>query len=437
MHGRAVLDRRECRARPERSADVAPNPGQADREKGVDYVGSKTNRPAPHLAYASSQTAMRPIRTAYVTTQDPSDIRSWSGLDYYIAKTLSSQAFELDPLGPLETKYESLFKIKEAAFRVGLRCRHPRDREPTIAKHYARQIMTKLRSDHKLAFAVGTLAIPYLECTQPIAFWSDATWATMVDFYPVYSNLSAQSLENGHALEQAALAKSSLAIYSSEWAARSAIADYGLDPECVAVVPFGANMDGQLSDREAADVVARRDKRSCRLLFIGAEWERKGGPLAIELARELNEAGLATQIDVVGPWPARTNPPPFVRPFGFVDKSSPDGQALLRRLLLEAHFLVLPSRAEAYGVVLCEAAAHAVPVLATNVGGIPTIVREGVNGKLFDRDAGAECYAEFVRGVFGTAAYRSLALSSLGEYRSRLNWNVAGARVRELVEGVV
>ena len=382
-------------------------------------------------------TPARPVHTAYVTTDDPADVRSWSGTYLYVGKALSAHGLELDPLGPLEMKHELLFKAKEACFRYGLRRRHPRDREPAIAKSYATQLEPRIRAEHELVFAVGTLAIPYLECEQPIAFWSDATWAVMVDFYPVYSNLSAQSLRHGHALEKAALERSALAIYSSDWAARSAIDDYGLEPDRVAVVPFGANMDGQLSDREADDVVAGRSDDVCRLLFIGAEFERKGGPLALDVARQLNEAGLATTIDVVGPWPAGTEVPPYAQPRGFVDKSTSEGRALLRSLLLDAHFLLLPSRAECSAIVLSEAAAHAVPALASRVGGSPTIVRDGVNGGLFGRDAGAEEYADFIQGVFGSPAYRSLALSSLEESRQRLNWDVAGARVRELVEAIL
>jgi glycosyltransferase involved in cell wall biosynthesis len=386
---------------------------------------------------ASAGSSVRPVNTAYVTTDDPADVRSWSGTYLYIAKALSAHGLELDPLGPLRMKHEFLFKAKEACYRFALRRRHPRDREPAIARSYADQVAPRIRPKHDLVFAVGTLAIPYLECEQPIAFWSDATWAVMVDFYPVYSNLSTTSLRHGHALEKAALERSALAIYSSDWAARSAVEDYGLEPDRVAVVPFGANMDSQLTDSEADDVVARRSDDVCRLLFIGAEFERKGGRLALDVARRLNDAGLVTQIDVVGPWPAGTEVPSFARPFGFVDKSSPEGRELLRSLLLEAHFLLLPSRAECSAIVLCEAAAHAVPALASRVGGSPTIVRDGANGMLFDRDAGPDEYAAFVQGVFGSPAYRALALSSLDESRRRLNWDVAGTRVRELVEGVL
>ena len=400
-----------------------------------------SREPGPNVEVAESignvLTGVRPIRTAYVTTGDPADVRSWSGLHLYISRALAAQGFTIDPLGPLKMKNERLLKAKEAWCRYGLRRRHPRDREPAVARAYAEQLAPRIRPEHELVFAVGTLAIPFVDCEQPIVFWTDATWAVMVDFYPVYSNLSAQSLRNGHALERSALERSALAIYSSDWAARSAIDDYQLDPERVAVVPFGANMDGHLADSEAHDVVAARGDQVCRLLFIAAEFERKGGRVALEVAKRLNAAGIPTHLDVVGPWPAGTDVPPFARSLGFVDKSTPSGRELLRGLLLQAHFLLLPSRAECSAVVLSEAAAHAVPALASSVGGSPTIVRDGVNGRLFDRDADPEQYAEFIQGVFGTTAYLSLALTSFEEYERRLNWSEAGTRVRELVEGVL
>jgi len=45
-------------------------------------------------------------------------------------------------------------------------------------------------------------------------------------------------------------------------------------------------------------------------------------------------------------------------------------------------YFVAPSRTEAQGVAMCEAIACGLPVIATNVGGIPEFVKNGINGML-------------------------------------------------------
>jgi glycosyltransferase involved in cell wall biosynthesis len=377
------------------------------------------------------------VKVAYVTTSGAPDVTLWSGLGYFIARSLQAPALSLEHIGPLREKYRVFFMGKQAFYRYLFRQRHLRDREPTILRGYAKQVSKNLRCDHEIIFSPGTIPIAYLECEQPIAFWTDATFAAIVGFYPSFSNLSAESIRHGHAMEQSALHRARLAIYSSDWAAESAVTDYGVRRDQVAVVPFGANFEVDITTAQARAAIEGRLGRKCRLLFIGAEWERKGGEVAVCVASALNEAGLETELDIVGCDP-RGDLPRFVNRLGFISKAEPDGKKKLRELLMQSHFLVLPARAECFGVVLCEANAHALPVLATRVGGIPTIVRDDVNGRLFSTDATPDEYSSYVIDVMARSwRYRELALSSFEEYRQRLNWAVAGATVRRLLEGIV
>ena len=80
---------------------------------------------------------------------------------------------------------------------------------------------------------------------------------------------------------------------------------------------------------------------------------------------------------------------------------------------------------------------NGVPNLATRVGGIPTIVRDGKNGVLFppdDAPSMADVVLDLMRDY---GRYRELAFSSFAEYQSRLNWDVIGRQVKALLEGLV
>ena len=49
-------------------------------------------------------------------------------------------------------------------------------------------------------------------------------------------------------------------------------------------------------------------------------------------------------------------------------------------------FFIAPSRVEAQGVAMCEAMACGLPIIATNIGGIPEFVRDGIDGYLVNKD---------------------------------------------------
>lgn len=59
-----------------------------------------------------------------------------------------------------------------------------------------------------------------------------------------------------------------------------------------------------------------------------------------------------------------------------------DNRKVLQKMA-SAYALVLPSLSEAYGLVNVEAMSVGTPVVASNVGGIPDIVRDGIDGLLF------------------------------------------------------
>ena len=374
------------------------------------------------------------MKLAYVTTYDASDISNWSGLGLHIAQSLENAGHDLDYVGPLRTANRGFHLGWKAALRPFGK-RHLTERQPDVLKSYARQINRRLaRSKPDAVFSPGTIPVSLLDCDIPIVTWTDASFAGLSSTYPEFQNITRESRTKGDAMEQEALSRCRLAIYSSQWAAQSAIDHYDVDPSRVQVVPFGANLESETPVAEIESSIDARPEDRCRLLFLGVEWERKGGDIAVEIAHRLNRCGLPTELHIVGCEP-EDELPDFVKVHGFISKSTPEGRATIDGLLSRSHFLLQPSRAECYGLAFAEASAHGVPSLAADVGGIATVVRNGINGRIFDAGTSPNDYASTIGRLMSEPwRYRALARSSHREFRERLNWNAAGATVTRLLE---
>lgn len=372
---------------------------------------------------------------AFVTTHDPSDRAAWSGIPASMARGFAGNGADLRYVGPLREPRKALYMAKQGGYLTLLRQRHVREREPAVLDGWAQQVERALPDTQAdVVFSPSSLPIAHVRHS-PLAFWTDATFGAMLDWYPHFSRLSRGTVRAGHDQERRALESVSLAIYSSRWAAESALALYGADPAKVRVIPFGANLDRPKSGPEVANLVLARPDEPCRLLWIGADWTRKRGGFALEVARELNERGLRTEITFVGERPSRrVHLPGYAQHCGWLDKSTDPGRSAFDALLSEAHFFLLPSIAETYGIAYCEASAYGVPSLASDVGGVRDAVEDGVNGMLLPLEASPADHARMVLDMMHPReTYRELAMSSRRRFEERLNWPTATKRALELI----
>ena len=103
-------------------------------------------------------------------------------------------------------------------------------------------------------------------------------------------------------------------------------------------------------------------------------------------------------------------------------------------LMRDADILLLPTVAECYGMVFCEAAAFGIPSVATDTGGINSIVINEETGLLI-KDA-------FDHEQFGDALYKILSsenvynyysTSARKRYSANLNWNIWAEKIIELM----
>lgn len=376
------------------------------------------------------------MKIAYTTTFDATNVRNWSGTPYHMSQAFSQSGASMHYIGNLHQQTQPFFKIKQIFKKYIAGQRESPRFNVHAAKHYSQQtahLLKQIQADIVLSPLINPIA--YLDCSQPIVLWTDALYAALIGFYAPFSMHSASSIAQGNAITQAALSRTRLAIFSSEWAANSAIELYGMDKEKVYVVPFGANLTDAPSITEINQIVQKRKMQPIKLLFLAKSWERKGGDIVVAVAKALHEAGHAVELTIIGYKPAQqTSFPSYIKCLGYISKHTPEGRMRLHELLQETHFLFVPSRAEAYGIVFCEANAFAIPCLSTYIGGIGTIIKNNINGYTFPLDAPIATYCDYITRIISNhSEYRTLALSAYHEYRTRLNWQTAVNEVKRLI----
>lgn len=283
----------------------------------------------------------------------------------------------------------------------------------------------------------GTSCAPLYNHTIPLVIWHDSTWHTFLGAYlnEIRFGQFRTELNELYRWDKGALERAALVVFSSHYIAEACIRDYGIPGSKVRVIPFGANIANPpfLSlPRQIID--QRKASRIIELTFFGLEWKRKGLMDAFLLTTSLNNMGIAAKLNVIGGHP--TTPEflnsPFVRIHGVLRKSDKNEQALLDAILRRTHFLVHPAISEPFGIALCEANAYGIPILGTDVGGLRTIVVEGKNGYLFQRDQMVAKATVLLGHIFDDfeRRYVPLAHASFAEYTQRLNWKSAAGQLK-------
>ncbi len=369
------------------------------------------------------------MNIAFVTTYDARNILNWSGLGYHISKSLEQSGNRIQYIGNLHHTVTPINFLKKVIYPRILKQDFPAERTIANARGYAKEVAGCLSGkEYDCVFSPGSIPIAYLETSKPKIIYTDATFASMLGYYQFFNNLSADIIRQGHELEKQALDSCSLAVYSSDWAARSAINDYGIDPSKVKVAPFGANLNVHYTKEEITSLIHERGRSTLRILFNGVDWKRKGGDLVFDTVEEITKRGVAVELHLVGikDLPVK-NLPAHVIDHGFLNKSLPGENIILENLFRKCHFLFVPSEAEAFGIVFCEASSFGMPSLSRKTGGITTAIKDGKNGFTLDVNAGVKEYADLILNNFtDPEKYAALALSSYNEYETRLNWNTTG-----------
>lgn len=366
------------------------------------------------------------MRFAFVNFTGLRPSGSWPETAASMVRGLRGQGHLVEVIEPVVSRSSLYLHARKAMYKVVGQQFHA-ERQQGIAQELALSVEKQLAAldfEPDLVLSSSSLPMAYLRTSIPTAFWTDATFGSMMGFYEEFSSLSSETVRSGMEVENLALARCDSAIYSSSWAADSAIHHHRGDPAKVHVVPFGPNLAATPTTDAVVKAIGERNRQVCKLVYIGYDWERKQGHLVVQVQQEMERRGIATELTIVGCEPRLDKTHRRIRVLGLLDKGSAADMERLGQLLSDSHFLVVPSLAECYGMVYAEASAYGLPSVACDVGGVSTVVAHGRNGVLFPSNASAIEIADSVAGWWSNEpAYRALAHSSRKEFEDRLDWS--------------
>lgn len=233
--------------------------------------------------------------------------------------------------------------------------------------------------------------------------------------YPGFSpaNLSSRSWID---LERSAYHNATVNFTMSTNIVRSLVEQYGCTPDQVECVYAGHHVHAVNLDELPADRYARK-----KIVFVGVEWERKGGPALLEAFRRVRKKHPTAQLTVVGCSPEIDEPGCEV--IGLVPL------AQVAEFYKQASVFCLPTQIEPFGIVFLEAFAHGLPVVATNIGAIPDFVQEGASGYLVepnDVSALADRLSALLENPSRCAEFGKRGYDLV---RERYTWSATGERM--------
>ena len=165
-----------------------------------------------------------------------------------------------------------------------------------------------------------------------------------------------------------------------------------------------------------------------KILFIGRDFERKGGHLVVEAFSLLRKKMPKAQLYIAG---STTNP--ITR---YIDGVIFLG-SLDRKQVSEAYNMCdvfcMPSYFEPYGLVFIEALTYGLPCIGRNCQEMPYFIEEGVTGSLIDND-NPETLSQKMYECLTNEAIKKNVFNMSEYYMKEYNWDTVAQKIYDTIQ---
>ncbi len=161
---------------------------------------------------------------------------------------------------------------------------------------------------------------------------------------------------------------------TSENTRQSLIKDYGIDEIKVINVGYGVTLE--------EGEYRKKDYCSNIILFVGLDFERKGGQYLLEAFKKVKQYIPNAKLIIVGPKKQLIN----INQLGVEILGKIRDKDMLRDLYQKASIFVMPTLCEPFGLVFLEAMVNKLACIGTNIDAMPEIIEDGKTGFLVHQE---------------------------------------------------
>jgi glycosyltransferase involved in cell wall biosynthesis len=209
----------------------------------------------------------------------------------------------------------------------------------------------------------------------------------------------------------------------------------------IKIIPMGVNPDIFTKIRASDDMTVRMDANEEIILFVGRLIDLKGVEYLIRALPRVLQKRPLSKILVVGEGPMKESLVALRDRLNLETKISFEGHVSHDRLsqyFSTARLFVLPSivnekgETEGLGVVLLEAMACRVPVIGTDVGGIPDIIYDGKTGLLARQKDPQDLGNQMIRLLSDENLRTKIVSNAQDLIQKKFSWEVIADRFIEI-----
>lgn len=222
-------------------------------------------------------------------------------------------------------------------------------------------------------------------------------------------------------LQQEYFKKASGIFCMGDWLKKYMVSECGVPESKIHVAGGGINID-------KTQINPDKNKTNSKILFIGRDFQRKGGYITVEAFKLLKAKKPTAELYIVGPMdnPLSEDIPGVI----FLGEQSHDK---ISSLFNKCDLFCMPSYYEAYGLVFIEALCSGLPCIGRNCYEMPYFIESGITGMLLNEDS-AEELAGLMVTILENNSFKANVQAKQQWYLEHYSWDSVAKRIFNVIQ---